>query len=234
MADTFITAIRFPMTFDPARLQADVERTLKHNWSAHYSASDYTGGWDVISLMSYRGRSEWIQAAPVAGFPAELTEIMQDCRYFREVLDGFLFEKTSARLMRLEAGAVIKPHRDYCLGYEDGTFRIHIPVVTNADVEFIVAGERLIMEEGTCWYINASEEHSVANHGTQDRIHLVIDGRRNAWTDALFFAQAQEEQLQRPPKPMSEDTRRQVIESLRRMGDPASEALVAKLEQGLL
>ena len=38
--------------------------------------------------------------------------------------------------MRLAPGSVIKEHRDHDLCFEDGMVRIHIPVVTNAGVDF--------------------------------------------------------------------------------------------------
>lgn len=233
MSEAFVTQLKFPMTYDVAKLQQDLKTALDQQWHAHYNPKDYSGDWDLIALMSSGGKSEWINAMPIAGVTVENTEIMENCPYFREVLESLPFEKTSVRLMRLRVGAEIKPHKDYCLGYEDGAFRMHIPVITNPDVEFILAGKRLIMEEGTCWYINANEEHSVANRGTEDRVHLVIDGKRNEWTDQLFFAEADESQFQRPPKPLSDTEKRQVIEALKLMEEPAAIALREKLEKEL-
>jgi quercetin dioxygenase-like cupin family protein len=224
-----IRHLRFPMTFDPQRLKADLERVLRKEWVSHYNTGAYSGNWTSIALLAAGGDSRSINALPNEQLPAVETEVMEDCAYFREVLNDFRFEKTTARLLCLEAGAEIKPHRDYCLGYEDGVFRLHIPVVTNPDVEFILAGERLIMDEGTCWYINANEEHSVANRGTENRIHLVIDGERNAWTDQLFFSMAPEEQFQHRPVELKPEDKERMIAELEKMGTPAAEELIRQL-----
>lgn len=224
-----ITSLKLPFTFDPDRLKADLAIALHHPWIQHYNQRDYSGNWNVLSLYAPGGESSSIYASPNSHNAVEPTEVLLECSYFKEVLDVFDFEKIIVRLMRLEAGAQIKPHRDSCLGYEDGEFRLHIPLVTNVDVEFIVSGERVIMEEGSCWYFNAKEMHSVANNGTEDRIHLVIDGKRNAWTDELFFSLAPEKEFEAAPIPVKESEKAMVIAELRKHGTPGAEALIRKL-----
>lgn len=132
--------------------------------------------------------------------------------------------------MRLNAGAVIKPHKDHALGYEDGDFRLHIPIVTNPDVNFMLGGERIVMNEGTCWYINANEEHAVSNNGLTDRIHLVIDGKRNEWTDDIFFSLAPESSFQKVERKMSLKEQGLMIEELKRMNTPAADAIIAQYQ----
>lgn len=58
--------------------------------------------------------------------------------------------------------------------------RLHIPVVTNDGVDFRLNGVRCPMSAGSTWYLRLSDPHSVANRGSSDRVHLVIDrgGRR--------------------------------------------------------
>jgi quercetin dioxygenase-like cupin family protein len=225
-----IRHIRFPMMFETDRLKADLAKVLGSNWVSHYNTDAYSGNWTSIALLSAGGNSQQINALSIEKLPVTETEVMEGCDYFREVLNSFQFDKTTARLLCLEAGAEIKPHRDYALGYEDGVFRLHIPIITNPDVEFILAGERLIMNEGTCWYINANEEHSVANRGTENRIHLVIDGERNAWTDELFFAHAPEEQFQHQPIEMKDAEKQLIIAELRKLGTPSALELIKQLE----
>lgn len=227
----FITSLRFPLNFDVERLQSDLQHVLQHNWVAHYNKGAYSGNWTSLALLSAGGSSSAINAMPKEGEQVVETEIMSGCNYFREVLNSFRFEKTTARLLSLEAGAEIKPHKDYCLGYEDGVFRLHIPVITNPDVEFVLAGERVIMEEGSCWYINANEEHSVANRGTENRIHLVIDGKRNTWTDELFFSVAPEADFIRPEREMSHTEKSAMIAELERLGTPVALELIQQLKE---
>ncbi len=230
---TFVTRLRFPFTFDVELLKADLETVLKHEWTAHYNTGAYSGNWTSIALLAPGGNPSNINAMPSEESPLMETELLRNCPTFKSILDQFPFEKTSARLLCLETGAEIKPHRDNCLGYEDGVFRMHIPVVTNPQVEFILAGERVIMDEGTCWYINANEEHSVANRGTENRVHFVIDGIRNDWTDELFFAQAPESSFERPPIPVSAEQKQRMIAELERLGTPAAIELVKQLKEGL-
>jgi len=226
-----INHLQFDLQFDRERLKADLAKVLAHNWTAHYNSAAYSGSWTSIALLSAGGKSGNINALPNEQEPVTETEVMEGCAYFREVLNSFECTKTTARLLRLDAGAVINPHRDYCLGYEDGVFRIHIPIITNPEVEFILAGERIVMEEGSCWYIDANEEHSVANKGSADRIHLVIDGNRNDWTDSLFFSMAAEEQFRSSEKETSGLVQQQIIDELERMGTPAAKELLKQMKR---
>lgn len=61
------------------------------------------------------------------------TPLLTQCAYIKEVIDFFKMEKTTVRLMKLDAGAVIKPHNDHDLNFEEGEVRLHIPVHTNAE-----------------------------------------------------------------------------------------------------
>ncbi|MEP6931377.1 MAG: aspartyl/asparaginyl beta-hydroxylase domain-containing protein [Flavobacterium sp.] len=228
--DTLIRSIKFPISFDVERLQSDLSRIMNKNWVDHYNKNDYTGKWTSVALMSKDGKSDTIFALSNATDEIVNTEILDSCTYFKEILEGFHFEKTAVRLLQLTAGAEIKPHSDHCLGYEDGSFRLHIPIITNPDVEFILDNNRLIMNEGECWYIDANFTHSVANRGKQDRIHLVIDGLRNEWTDVLFYKEAPENQFMKPEITMSEEQKLLVIAELKRMNTSTANELIKNLK----
>ena len=130
--------------------------------------------------------------------------------------------------------AEIKPHRDYALGYEDGNFRLHIPIVTNSKVQFILDGAELTMLPGECWYTNVNYVHSVANLGESDRYHLVIDGERNEWSDELFFSLASEESFQQIPIENASPKRmKQTIEELKRSNNPVVKPLIKRLLKNL-
>jgi hypothetical protein len=229
--DKLVRSIKFPIVFDVEKLQNDLGKIINKNWIDHYNTNDYSGKWNSIALMSQNGKSDSIYALPVTNEKLIATEVLNSCAYFKEILDGFLFEKTAVRLLQLAVGAEIKPHSDHCLGYEDGSFRLHIPIITNSDVEFVLDGTRLIMNEGECWYIDANFIHSVANRGTQDRIHLVIDGVRNEWTDAMFYKEASEDQFVKPAPVMSEDQKKLMIAELRLMNTPMANEMIKNLEQ---
>jgi quercetin dioxygenase-like cupin family protein len=227
--DTLIRSIKFPIVFDTEKLKNDLSKIINKKWTDHYT-NDYTGKWTSVALMSKDGKSDSIYAFSNINDEIVNTEILDSCTYFKEVLEGFLFEKTAVRLLQLAVGAEIKPHSDHCLGYEDGSFRLHIPIITNPEVEFILDGKRLIMNEGECWYIDANFEHSVANRGKQDRIHLVIDGIRNDWTDDLFYNEASENQFQKPKTVMSEEQKLLMIAELRKMNTAAADDIIRTLQ----
>jgi quercetin dioxygenase-like cupin family protein len=228
--DKLVRSIKFPMFFDTEKLKKDVYKIIDKNWTNHYNTNDYSGKWTSIALLSQNGKSDSIFAMPNSDEKLVPTEILGSCTYFEEILSSFLFEKTAVRLLKLDVGAEVKPHRDNCLGYEDGCFRLHIPIITNSEVEFILDGNRLIMNEGECWYIDANFIHSVANRGNEDRIHLVIDGLRNEWTDHLFFKEADQDDFVRPATEVSEKEKQLMIAELKRMNPPNLEAILKDLE----
>lgn len=224
--EELVRTIKFPVVFDTKRLKSDVQKVLKQKWTDHYNKNGYSGKWTSIALMAKGGKSDEIYASSNNSEPIINTEILEFCDYFKEILEDFLFEKTAVRLLQLAVGAEIKPHTDNCLGYEDGSFRLHIPIITNNEVEFILDGNRIIMNEGECWYIDANFVHSVANRGTKNRIHLVIDGLRNEWTDQLFFAEANPNQFIKPKPVMSDEQKKLVIAELLRMNTTVANDLI--------
>ncbi|REG97893.1 aspartyl/asparaginyl beta-hydroxylase domain-containing protein [Flavobacterium aquicola] len=228
--EELVRTIKFPFVFDKERLKKDVQKVLKQEWTDHYNKNGYSGKWTSIALMAKGGKSNEIFATSNNDDPIINTEILEFCDYFKEILKGFLFEKTTVRLLQLAVGAEIKPHTDNCLGYEDGCFRLHIPIITNDEVEFILDGNRIIMNEGECWYIDANFMHSVANRGTINRIHLVIDGLRNEWTDQLFFAEANPNQFIKPKPVMSDEEKKLVIAELQRMNSAVANDLIKEME----
>lgn len=83
--------------------------------------------------------------------------------------------------MKLTPGSRIKEHEDLDLAAELGMARLHIPIITNDEVDFRLNGTRVILGEGECWYLRLMDRHSVENNGQSDRVHLVIDAQVNAW-----------------------------------------------------
>lgn len=49
------------------------------------------------------------------------------------------------------------------------------------------------MAPGEAWYLNLDLPHSVENRGDSDRVHLLIDCRRNAWLERLLAQLAGDE-----------------------------------------
>ena len=97
---------------------------------------------------------------------------------------------------------------------------------TNPDVEFVIDDERVVMEPGSCWYINANLMHRVANRGDADRIHLVVDCVVDDWLRQRFAgAEVSYSVVRRDPLEV-----RQMIELLRAMNTATARTLIARLE----
>jgi hypothetical protein len=175
--------IRLPLKFDPKLLARDLQSLASADWIRHFVPQNYDGDWSVIPLRGKAGAVHpvmMIYSDPSAT-EFEDTPMLRDCAYFREVLGAFPCPLRSVRLMRLTPGSRIKEHTDLELSVEEGTARIHVPVVTNAEVEFYLNRSRIVLEAGSAWYLRLSDPHSVYNGGDSDRVHMVIDAIVDDW-----------------------------------------------------
>ena len=185
--------VRLPFAFNADRLCADLDRVLDGEWVDHMVKQNYDGDWDVLPLRFAAGATHpvmQIYADPTAT-EFEDGPALHRTPYFREILAQFECPLQSVRLMRLTPGSVIKEHSDHDLAVECGAARIHIPITTNPQVDFLLNRHRIVMEPGSAWYLRLSDPHSVANRGASDRVHLVIDCIANDWlTEQLSAASA--------------------------------------------
>jgi hypothetical protein len=184
----FPDRLRLPLAFDPARLAADLDGLTGIAWTSHFVAQNYQGDWSVIALRTPAD----------AGHPARMivpepgrtslvdTPALAASPYFRQVLAAFTCPLLAVRLMRLGPASIIKEHHDHDLSFEQGTVRIHVPIMTNDDVDFRLNGVGCTMPAGSAWYLRLSDPHSVSNCGIRSRVHMVIDATVNGWLRGLF------------------------------------------------
>lgn len=177
--------VQLPFEFNVDALQADLAAVGDEDWIAHYNPGDYEGNWQLAALMAPAGMQTNIWSCSIPDICSP-TPLLERCAYFQSVLNQIPIKMSSVRLMKLDPGAIIKEHCD-SFGHEE--VRLHIPVTTNPEVEFCLAGERVEMSAGSCWYLDFRLPHSVVNHGKGSRTHLVIDAYRNDWLDALIGAE---------------------------------------------
>jgi len=180
--------VRLPFSFDPALLTRDLERLASVEWIRHFVTANYDGDWSVIPLRGTAGVKHpvmMIYPNPNAT-EFEDTPILRNCPYFREVLGSFAGSARDVRLMRLAPGSVIKEHTDHDLNAEADVVRLHIPIVTNSSVTFLLNGSRVVMEAGSVWYLRLSDPHSVVNAGDTARVHMVIDANAGDWIRFLL------------------------------------------------
>jgi hypothetical protein len=79
-----------------------------------------------------------------------------------------------AMAAKLIPGGVIKPHRDAHPSFHAG-HRIHIPIITNSRVRFMIDGRPYKFEVGNAYEINNQKQHSVMNKGKESRINFIFD-----------------------------------------------------------
>lgn len=166
-----------PVAFDAARLARDLEALRSSDWIGHFLTDRYEGAWDVIPLRGPKGAQHPVMM--IATTPGqkqfEDAPALAACPYFRAVIESFGAEVRAVRLLRLTPGSALLEHTDHEYTDDDGTVRLHIPVVTNPDVVFLLNGTRVVMDAGTAWVLRLADPHSVANRGTTDRVHMLVD-----------------------------------------------------------
>ncbi len=222
-------SIRFNRTYEVTLLQQELQSCVQYDWIGHFNQRDYEGKWTCISLRSVDGRHQTIVGFGGEGSYQD-TPLLDQAAYMRTVIDSIPGAKESIRLMALYPGAEIKPHKDPGCSYTDGVYRIHVPICTHPDVEFYLEGERVMMEEGSCWYLDFSKTHQIINRSNQVRVHLVIDGIRDADTDVWFFENGYIEST----KPgYDESTKRAMIAQLEMMEGEGARQLVLQLKKVL-
>lgn len=227
-----IKYIRLPFQFDVTLLKQEVAAIAEKHWLLHYQTLHYEGGWSAIPLRSINGKADNIFISPQEQTEYADTEFLVNSTYLKELLSFFKCPLLAVRLLKLDAGALIKEHKDADLAFEKGEIRIHIPVQTNDEVEFILDKERMQMKEGDCWYMNFNLPHSIHNKSKYPRIHLVIDAKVNDWVNNLF---GQPGLLRKATEETGYDseTKKQIIARLREMNTETANNMANEIEASL-
>ena len=168
------------LQFDPLGLQEDYSRIGTGEWVAHFNTHYFSGDWSGIPLHAQpNSRSPLLVGKEPSDYdPSGIKKLYP---HLNTVIEAFQCPLRSVRLLKLSAGSIIREHQDYDLGYESGEVRIHVPVLTNPQVEFYLDNKRIVMNSGECWYLDLHRPHRVYNRGSTDRIHLVVDCVLNDW-----------------------------------------------------
>jgi len=175
--------IRLPLAFDPAPLAADLAAFGEEEWVRHFVPSNYEGSWSVIPLRAAAGETHpvrMIGTHPLAkGFVD--TAYLDRAPAMRALLARMECALRGVRLMRLTPGSRILEHDDYDPDEININVRLHVPVITNDAVAFLLNRTQVPMAPGELWYLRLSDPHSVDNDGDTDRVHLVLDVRMSDW-----------------------------------------------------
>ena len=104
-------------------------------------------------------------------FAEELAEIYKK-------IDEFVGEKNHealrVQLVKLPARKNVLPHIDIGHIFKV-TRRVHLPIITNGNVDFFIELAKVPMQEGKLIEINNQAIHCVFNQSDLDRVHLIVD-----------------------------------------------------------
>jgi len=229
-----IKYLQLPFYFDVKRLQHDVSLLDALQWKLHYQKLHYQGEWSGIPLRSVNGNEKDLIVSPLENQEYKDTSFLQQGSYLQELLYAFKCPLKTVRLLKLNAGAIIKEHTDAELFFEKGEARIHIPIVTDDAVEFYTDTERIFMRAGECWYVNFNLPHSIINNSQVNRIHLVIDVVVNDWIKDIFTGPAVINKKEVAEKdPYDDAVKKEMIKRFRAMNTVKSNELADDLEKKL-
>jgi hypothetical protein len=167
-------AIKIFDNFIPMEL---IDKTIlelsNYNWSPVWADKRYAGDhWMTCPLIE-----EFAKTPNFATFElAAIIESKMNCKIKNLMFYAML------------PGGDIPPHRDMVGNVGLGGLRLHIPIVTNLGVNFVVAGKKVVMNPSELWALDTSYMHSVSNNGNENRIHLVMDVIVNDWVLDLLPA----------------------------------------------
>jgi len=121
------------------------------------------GGWSAIGLISHEGdphELRWLPGKYVK------TPVLTLAPYLESIIDSFQCEKQRVRLMALQPGKNIYWHYDPTESIDaDVNARLHIPIITNPNVQFQICHEDQIWRPGELWYGDFSFPHRLRNGG---------------------------------------------------------------------
>ena len=229
-----IKYLQLPFEFDVAKLQTAVLALNEASWQLHFQVKHYNGNWSAIPLRSIRGEANNGLISPAGEDEYADTIFLKQSPYLQFILNQFKCNLLSVRLLKLGAGTIIHEHKDRGLCVEEGLLRIHIPIFTNKDVAFLLDGEQLFLEEGTCWYCNFNLPHSLHNKSSVDRIHLVIDAHVNDWVHEQFSSTLVKNKKEGSDAPIhSNEELLQIIYHLKRQNTQVALQLALQMESQL-
>ena len=144
-------------------------------------AADYIY-YQVLMLCVPPDLSKHTGASRIA---AEDNGNLSDIPYLKSIIDFFRSHTTVtlARLLRLEAGGVVKEHTDPTLGLDvpDSVVRLTVPITATDNVDFYLNSRLVDMQPGECWYMKLNDPHRIDNNSSTERVNFAIDVVPNEW-----------------------------------------------------
>ncbi len=177
-------AVKLPQTYDVDLLLRDLQ-TLRDVPTAPQPGPYHKGEWTGIALHSLGGKDSVFPSSPGMDKYQE-TGNLRKTPYFKKILEDLKCPKEVVRILFLPPGGHIKDHFDFHTNFQFGIVRLHIPILTDPEVAFIIDGQRMSWKAGELWYGDFSRVHSVKNDSQIIRVHIVIDVLINDYLLSLF------------------------------------------------
>lgn len=159
--------IRLPIRFDAEQLAQEVKALPVQAWRAH--PQGYAGN-SALPLIAAHGNPLLDRTKG----PMRPTPWLASAPYLREVMASLQSPVGRSRLMRIQGNGEAHAHVDTNY-YWMTRYRVHIPIITDPGVQFIVGKRAVNMAAGECWVFDTWSTHNVINTMPTERIHLVID-----------------------------------------------------------
>jgi hypothetical protein len=166
--------IKLPVRFSAETLAAEVRALPADAWVPH--PQNFEGN-EYVPLVTPAG----LNTNEFAG-PMGITPFLRSCPYLMEVMAALDCVWGRSRLMGLGPGGAVPEHVDTNY-YWRTHVRVHVPIITNPQVDFTCGGTTVQMDAGDCWVLDTFRRHHVENRGDGQRVHLVLDtvGGERLW-----------------------------------------------------
>ncbi len=154
------------MAVEAVRADAWLEDTIRQNSFEQHKATQsivmlFCSNWPEMTVEKRRG---WDYFAEPAN--ALIESIVRD----NYPPGGRIIRSMVAKLL---AGGRIALHKDGHPSFAVA-HRIHVPLVTNSQVDFLIRGVNHHLDEGVAYEVSNLDYHAVTNRGA-DRIHFIFD-----------------------------------------------------------
>ena len=170
--------LRLNDRFDVGAIRKKVEQFPAEKWLESERERLFDVHRDTQALLMVHFEDYQYKKPEYRELYAEMQDVLQPvvdyvASYYRN--NGFIVRLILAKLV---SGGKIPKHTDAGFSLLN-CHRVHLPIITNDDVDFFVGGEQINMRVGELWEINNGTVHAVENRGSEDRVHLIIDWMPN-------------------------------------------------------